>query len=121
MENINRKFFRPGRPRYKTIKPEDLMDEFKYKRVIARHQPVHMFRYPAIDNFVMQSKNSADVEEESLPPHWRGGDFLVKLNLVKKYNNMILQEGDRPVKGVVDFDAYVCWLKQIPEVINISK
>jgi hypothetical protein len=68
----------------------------------------------------MQIKNSGTMEEKKLIYEWCSGNFLVKLNLIKKHKNMILQECSVPVKGVVNFDAYMCWLKQLPKVINMS-
>lgn len=120
-ENINRKFFRPGRPRFNiAYNPEDFRNHEEWRRRSARQMPHYMFTYPSVDRFSMQIKNGGAMEEKEMHDHWCGGDFLVKLNLVKKHKNMILQKCSMPVKGVVDFDAYICWLKQLPEVINMS-
>jgi len=88
--------------------------------------PNYMFRYPSVGWFPI--KNSASTEEKKVRDQWCGGNFLVELNLIKKHKNMMIKEqielnesDGQPtqVKGVVDFDPYIIWLKQLPEVINI--
>ena len=112
-EKIKKKFLEIEKHRLAHVPEEDpIHDAYKF--------PYYMFDYPSVHRFSVQIKNSGAMEEKEILDHWCGGDFLVKLNLVKKHKNMILQTYSRPVKGVVNFDAYICWLKQLPEVINIS-
>ena len=118
-ENINRKFFHPEQRR-PAREPEDFRNHGSYLYATTNNTPRYMFAYPSVDRFSVQIKNSGAMEEKEIYDRWCGGDFLVKLNLVKKHKNMILQKCSMPVKGVLDFDAYICWLKQLPEVINIS-
>ena len=118
-ENINRKFFHPEQRRPARV-PEDFRNHGSYLYATTNNTPRYMFAYPSVDRFSVQIKNSGAMEEKEIYDGWCGGDFLVKLNLVKKHKNMILQKCSMPVKGVLDFDAYICWLKQLPEVINIS-
>ena len=119
-ENIYRKFFRPGRPRFRISVPEDYPSHDVWKIRTARQIPYYIFAYPSVDSFLVQIKNGGTMEEKEMCDNWLGGDFLVKLNLVKKHKNMILQVCSVPIKGVVAFDSYICWLKQLPEVINMS-
>lgn len=81
-------------------------------------EPNCTFKYPAVNRFPLQIVGDSaitDIEQQ----HRCGGNFLVKLNLIKKHKNMIIQECSKQVKGVVDFDPYIIWLKQLQEVINI--
>jgi hypothetical protein len=120
LEKQNRKFFRPGRPRFRISVPEDYQSHTSYLYRTAKKIPCDMFAYPSVDQFLVQIKNGGTMEEKEMWYQWCGGDFLVKLNLVKKHKNMILQKCSVPVKGVVEFDPYIIWLKQLPEVINMS-
>lgn len=108
-EKIKKKFLRIEKHRLAHV-PEDHPDLDAWKI------PNYWFQWPSVQRFLVQRTTM----EEEIWDHWCGGDFLVKLNLVKKHKNMMLRNGSDPVKGVVDFDAYICWLKQLPEVINMS-
>jgi hypothetical protein len=88
-----------------------ILDKWKF--------PIHQFNYPSVWMFLAQNKNSTTMEEKVLTNHWWSGNFLVKIKMIKKHKNMILQDCHRPVKGVVNFDPYIIWLKHLQEVINI--
>ena len=108
-EKIKKKFLRIEKHRLAHV-PEDHPELDPWK------PPSYWIRWPSVQQFLVQRT----AMEEEIIDHWCGGNFLVKLNLVKKHKNMMLRSGNDPVKGPVDFDPYICWLKQLPEVINIS-
>ena len=109
-EKIKKKFLRIEKHRLAHV-PEDHPDLDAWK------DPNYRFQWPSVQRFLTQSTT---MEEKDVYNCWFSGEFLVKLTLIKKHKNMILRNGSVPVKGVVNFDPYICWLKQLPEVINIS-
>ena len=117
-EKIKKNFFALGQRRAARV-PEDFPNHDMYLYATANNKPRYVFDYPSVNQFLVQIKNGATIEEKEVCDRWFGGDFLVKLNLVKKHKNMILQNCYSPVKGVVDLDPFIIWLKQLPEVINI--
>ena len=124
-KNVKEDILEKLKKKFSYIKEDRVVDLAEFEKIVDdNEEPLpdqdkdDEFRWPSVNRFLAQIKNGAAMEEKELVHEWCSGNFLVKLNLIKKHKNMILQDCYRPVKGPVAFDTYIIWLKQLPEVIN---
>jgi hypothetical protein len=124
-KNVKKDILEKLKKKFSYIKEDRVVDLAEFEETVSDNdvpEPAldidDEFSWPSVNRFLAQIKNGSAMEEKELIYEWCSGNFLVKLNLIKKHKNMILQDCYRPVKGPVAFDAYIIWLKQLPEVIN---